>query len=131
MYADMLVLQQICKDNRDFVNLLRSPIVKSDEKRKIVEAVTKGKITELTTAFNRLLVRKGRECILPEIITAFISQYKEQKNIHIVKLITAVPVSEAVKTAIVNQVKKAGGIENIELDEKVDESDWWICIGIG
>src|SRR5688572_8966186 len=121
-YADIQVMEQICKGNRDFVNLLRSPIVKSDAKRKIVEAVTKGKISELTTAFNALLVGKGRESILPEIITAFISQYKEHKNIHIVKLITAVPVSEEVKTAIVKQVKKAGGIENIELDEKVDES---------
>ena len=101
---------------------MRSPIVKADAKRKIIEAVTKEKISALTTAFNALLVSKGRESILPEIITAFISQYKEHKNIHTVKLTTAVPVSEEVKTAIVNQVKKAGGLQNVELDEKVDES---------
>jgi F-type H+-transporting ATPase subunit delta len=120
--ADMQIMQRICKGNPDFVSLLRSPIVKADAKRKIIEAVTKEEITTLTTAFNALLVSKGRESLLPEIITAFISQYKEHKNIHIVKLITAVPVSEGVKTAIVNQVKKAGGLQNVELDEKVDES---------
>jgi F-type H+-transporting ATPase subunit delta len=121
-YADMQVMQRICNGNRDFVNLLRSPILKSDSKRRIIEAVTKGKISDLTIAFNGLLVSKGRESLLPEIITSFVSQYKEHKQIYTVKLITAVPVSEAVKTAIVNQVKKAGGFQNVELDEKVDES---------
>jgi len=116
----MQVMQQICNGNRDFVNLLRSPVLKSDAKRRIIEAVTKGKISELNTAFNALLVSKGRESVLPEIITAFISQYKEHKNIHTVKLITAVPVSDSVKTAIINQVKKEGGIENVELVDSVD-----------
>jgi len=119
-YADMQVMQQICKGNPDFVNLLRSPILKSDAKRKIIETITKGNISELTTAFNALLVGKGRESVLPEIITAFISQYKQHKNIHIVKLVTAIPVSDSVKSAIINQVKKAGGIENVELVESVD-----------
>jgi len=119
-YADMQVMQQICNGNRDFVNLLRSPVLKSDAKRRIIEAVTKGKISELNTAFNALLVSKGRESVLPEIITAFISQYKEHKNIHTVKLVTAVPVSDSVKTAIINQVKKEGGIENVELVDSVD-----------
>jgi len=121
VFADMQVLQQICKGNRDFITLLRSPVIKSDIKRKIVEAVTTGKITQLTTAFNSLLIKKGRESNLPEIITAFISQYKEHKNIHTAKLTTAVAVSNPVRQAIIEQVKKASGFENIELDEKVDE----------
>jgi len=121
VFADMQVLQQICKGNRDFITLLGSPVIKSDIKRKIVEAVTTGKITQLTTAFNSLLIKKGRESNLPEIITAFISQYKEHKNIHTVNLTTAVAVSDSVRRAIIEQVKKASGFENIELDEKVDE----------
>lgn len=122
VYADMQVLQQICKGNRDFVNLLNSPVVKSDTKRKIVEAVTTGKISKLTTAFNSLLISKGRESVLPEIATAFISQYKEHNNIHTVKLTTAVPVNDVVRKAILDQVKKASGFNNIDLDEKVDEN---------
>ena len=82
VYADMELLQQICKGNPDFVNLLKSPVVKSDTKKKIVEAVTNGKISEITAAFNALLISKGRESNLPEITTAFISQYKEHKDIH-------------------------------------------------
>jgi F-type H+-transporting ATPase subunit delta len=68
------------------------------------------------------LINKNRESNLPEIINAFIEQYQKQKNIHTVKLTTAAPINEAVRKAITDQVKKSGGLENIELEEKVDEN---------
>lgn len=120
VFADMQWLQAVCKSNRDFVNLLRSPIIKADTKKKILAAVTAGKIGELTTAFNNLLITKGRESNLPEIVSAFITAYKEQKNIHTIKLTTATAVSDSIRTAIVDQVKKSAGYQNIELEEKVD-----------
>ena len=122
VFADMQLLQQICKGNRDFINLLRSPVVKGDTKIKILKAITIGKITELTDSFITLLIRKTRESNLPEIITAFISQYKAHKNIHTVKLTTAFPVNDVVRKAITDQVKKASGFDTIELDEKIDEN---------
>lgn len=122
VFADMQLMQQICKGNRDFVNLLSSPIISSDTKKKIVEAITTGKISGLTTAFNSLLISKGRESNLPEITTAFINQYKEYKNIQTVKLTTAIPASDDIRKAITDQVRKASGFDNIELEEKVDEN---------
>lgn len=121
VYQDMLYLQQLTEASREFLNLLRSPIVKADKKIKIVESVTSGNISELTAAFDRLLINKGREGDLPEVITAFIQQYKEYKNINVVKLTTAVPVSEEVKKAIVAQIKASSDIQNIELETIVDK----------
>ncbi len=120
VFADMQWLQAVCKSNRDFVNLLRSPIIKADTKKKILAAVTAGKIGELTTAFNNLLITKGRESNLPEIVAAFITAYKEQKNIHTIKLTTANAVSDSMRTAIVEQAKKSAGYQNIEIEEKID-----------
>lgn len=119
-YADMLYLQDVTKQSRDFLNLLRSPVVKGDTKIKIITAVTGGKISELTAAFIKLLINKGRESNLPEVSTAFIEQYKKAKNIHTVKLTTALPVSDAVKNAIVAQVKTTSDMQNIELETAVD-----------
>ncbi len=76
-----------------------------------MEAVTKGKVSELTASFNRLLIRKGRESNLPEIVQAFIEQYKENQHIYPIKLTTATPVSEEVKQEIVNKVKSQIGYE--------------------
>jgi F-type H+-transporting ATPase subunit delta len=120
VYADMSWLKSVCKSNRDFVNMVRSPIINADTKKKIVAAIIKSRVTELTSRFISLLISKGRESYLPEIIVAFIASYKVHKNIQIVKLTTAVPVTEEVKNSIINHVKKAGGFEQIELEEKVD-----------
>ena len=122
VYADMQWLQAVCKQSRDFVNLLRSPIISSDKKVKIAEAVTTGKISELTAAFNRLLITKHRESNLPEITSAFIALYKAHKKIYTLQLTTAAPVSEAVKEAIIAQVKKTSDMQQIELEVSVDES---------
>ncbi len=122
VFADMQWLQAVCKSNRDFVNVLRSPVIKPDAKKKIIAAVTQGKVGEMTTAFNNLLITKGREGNLPEVISAFISAYKEHKNIQTVKLTTASEVSDSVKNEIVAQIKRTGGFENVELEQKVDES---------
>jgi F-type H+-transporting ATPase subunit delta len=122
VYGDMLYLQQLNKESREFLNLLRSPVVTSDKKLAVINAVTAGKISELTNAFTRLLVNKGREGDLPEIINAFVKQYKAYKNIHVVKLTTATPVSEEVKNALINRVKQTSDMQNIELQTAVDPS---------
>jgi len=120
VYADMQWLQAVCKSNRDFVNLLRSPIIKNDTKRKIIEAVTAGNISELTAGFNRLLVAKNRERFLPEIVNAFIAAYKAHHKIRTVQLTTATPVTDSMRSAIVEQVKKSAGFEKVEVEEKVN-----------
>ncbi len=117
---DMQWLQAVCKSNRDFVTLLRSPIIKGDIKKKIVDKITEGRVSELTSAFIRLLISKSRESNLPEIISAFIEAYKSYKKIHTVKLTTAAPIGDSLKQTIVDQVKKAGNFENIELVEDSD-----------
>jgi F-type H+-transporting ATPase subunit delta len=120
VYSDMIYLQRLTKESREFLNLLRSPVVKAETKNKALAAVTTGKVSALTASFVNLMVTKGREAAMPEIITSFIKQYKDKKGIQIIKLTTAVPMTEAVKNAIVLQVKKTQPIQNLELEEVVD-----------
>src|SRR5690606_10212537 len=74
VYHDMMFLQAVSKSNRDFVAILKSPVIASGKKLSIVESVTNGRISELTASFNRLLIKKGREANLPEIAKTFIEQ---------------------------------------------------------
>ena len=60
VYNDMLYLQQVIKSSRDFLNLLRSPIVSTDKKIAVIDAVIGKNVSELTGAFTRLLVNKNR-----------------------------------------------------------------------
>jgi len=121
VYNDMLYLQSVLKQSRDFLVILRSPVISPDKKQTILKTVTEGKVTEIVAGFNRLLIQKGREGFLPEIITAYINQYKVLKDIFVVKLITAVPASEELKQMIIDKVKATTSLQNIELKTEVKD----------
>jgi F-type H+-transporting ATPase subunit delta len=121
VYKDMLYIQQLTSLSKDFVFMLKSPVIPAAKKQSIIKAVTAGKVSELTYTFTNLLVTKGREADLPEIATAFIRQYKVFKGIHVVKLTTAAPVSDSIKQTIINQVKETSDMQNIELVTIIDE----------
>jgi F-type H+-transporting ATPase subunit delta len=120
-YADMKWLQSLCKSNRDFVNMLRSPVIKSDAKGKIIVAVAKDNIGKLVNTFIHLLVNKGREGTLPEITNQFIEQYKTYKEIYSIKLTTASPVGEETKTMLIELLRSITNMRNIELETVVRE----------
>ena len=121
VYSDMKYLSAVCKQSRDFVNLLKSPIIKADQKTSIINSVTKGNIGELTAAFTLLLVKKGRESDLPDIVFAFVDQYNEIKNIHRVKLTTAVELSDELKSSIELKVKQDKEMGTVELETAIDD----------
>ena len=121
IFNDIQFLYSVCKQNQDFVNMLKSPVINADKKEKIIEAVTAGKISELTVAFLKLLINKTREYNLPEITTAFIDQYNKLNNIHQVKITTAVPMSEALQKAIVDKITATTSIKKIALETEVKE----------
>lgn len=118
---DMTYLERVCRQSREFLNMLRSPVINADKKQQIIDAVVSGgNLHKLTEAFIKLLVSKGREENLPEIATAFISQYKEMKNIKTAKLTTATPVNGNIKDAIRQKVLAGMPGVEIELHEEVN-----------
>jgi F-type H+-transporting ATPase subunit delta len=121
VYADIKVLQSICNTNSDFVTMLKSPVISSDKKEKIVLAVTSDKVGKLTAAFLVLLINKSREYSLPEIVKAFIDQYNKINDIHPVKLTTAVPVSDQIKNTILEKIRSTTNMQKIELETVVKD----------
>ncbi len=122
VYSDMMFILRICKSNPDFVAVLRSPIIKPTSKGKIIEAITKERVSPLTSAFIKLLVAKTREINLPEIAAAFVDQYNVINNIHKVKITTAVQMSGSLKASILSKVKENTPLGSIDLETAVDEA---------
>jgi F-type H+-transporting ATPase subunit delta len=122
VYKDMLYMNDLMRESSEFVTVLKSPVIAGDKKQKVLEALTAGKITEMTASFNRLLINKGREGFLPDIVYSFIEQYKDFKGIHVVTLTTAIPVSEDVKNTIIRKIKEVGNMKEVELETLVQEN---------
>lgn len=117
---DVQSFQQVAK-NRDFLLMLRSPVVKADTKERVFNQLFTGKYDEMTMAFLRILLRKGREAQLAEIANEFIVQYKVVKHISTVKLVTATQLSdEAVKTIHDKLLASTSTEKNVELLTEVD-----------
>jgi F-type H+-transporting ATPase subunit delta len=114
VYNDIKWFIATCNQNRDFVNLLNSPIVPGSKKQAIIDAITGGKFNAITSLFVKLVITKGREKNLPEIASAFIDKYNSLNNIQKVKITTAQPISEEVKNSILANLPKNGNTFEVE-----------------
>jgi F-type H+-transporting ATPase subunit delta len=120
---DMQTLSSLCTVSHDFVLMLRSPVINGDKKLSVVNLVLKNyEISELTYAFIKLLVTKGRELNLPEIADAFITQYKVMKNIRTVKLTTAAAMSETISKTIADKIAAFMPADTMDIKTEVDAS---------
>ena len=122
VFKDILYLNDLIRLSPEFVTMLKSPVINSDKKQKVIDVLTSGKINKITTSFNLLLIKKEREGYLPDIVKAFIEQYKVYKNIYTVTLTTAVPVSDEVKNFMIMEIKKKSRMKVIELETVVQEN---------
>ena len=121
VYTDVKYIQAVIAASSEFVNVLRSPIIKADKKLAIVSSVTQNKVGAILEGFNKLLIAKNREANLPEILNAFEEQYNTLKNISKVKLTSATELSDTTKQAIISRLEKDAGLANIQLQTKIDE----------
>ena len=70
MENDIRLLSDAVQESDDLELLLKSPVIKADAKENILVKIFDGKIESLTLEFIKILVRKGRESILPAIVDA-------------------------------------------------------------
>lgn len=82
-------------ENRDLQLLLKSPIINASSKKRVFDALFGRSLSKTTNTFFNIVLRKGRENLLPEIANEFILQYKLKNKISEVKLTTAYELSEA------------------------------------
>lgn len=110
--------------HKDLQLMLMSPVIKSEKKSAIFEAVFSKHIQPLTNSFFKLIFSKGRAVAFNEIIFAFISKYRTLKGIKLVELTTAQEVSKEIqeKVSVVLAGHKNFIGKRIELTSKVDPS---------
>lgn len=119
---DMQYIKAALK-SRDLYLMIKSPIISADKKQSIFRKLFKGKIQQMTGSFFEIMTRKGRENHLPEIVDAFIEQYKTYKQISTVIIKTAVPLSDSALNTIKEKlVSSPDTKKNLELELKVDPS---------
>lgn len=109
--------------NRDFYLMLKSPVVKSDKKRKIFQLLFEDKFDKLTMAFLNILLAKNREMYLVEITKEYTVQYRDYKHISTVRITTPEPVSGDLVETIRKKLLADGIVDGqLEMETKADPS---------
>lgn len=116
VYKDIQALGSLCKSNRDFLLMLKSPILKTDKKQKIMNAVFKDSVSEITLGFLRIITSKRREWLVPDIALSFIGIYKDYKGILTTYVKTAMPITDEIRSEVLEVMSKQtkGSIELVE-----------------
>lgn len=119
---DMRLIAETCANSPDLKLLLKSPVVKPDKKDKVLNAIFGGKIGQLTSGFVSLLVRKGREVMLPEVAQAFVELYRVNQGVLMAEVRSAVPLNDAARAQVKAMAEEKYPGKSIILSEKVDAS---------
>jgi len=121
VHNDMLLFSKVTSGNRDFAIMLRSPVIRHEKKRAILEKIFAGKVNALTMAIIDILTRKNREPLLPAIATEFHNAYNEFKGIGKAYITTTIPMDKELREAVEQIVRKLSDKKQVELHERVDK----------
>lgn len=117
--SDINTLSTLIDSSKEFELLLVSPVVKPDQKKAVLTALLKDKLSEVTFMFIILLVSKGREGAVASIVEEAKSQLRAMNNIQAATVKTASPLDDDSRAKILAQVAKLHNGE-VELKEIVD-----------
>lgn len=121
IHKDVVLLLSVCKQNRDFMLMLKSPVINDKKKQSIFTEIFGKKVNELTLRFLILITKNRREIILDIVAEQFIIIYQEYKNILPTLLTTAVKLETETRDKIVTLLSDRAEA-TIDLTEEVDEN---------
>ncbi|MCL7752368.1 ATP synthase F1 subunit delta [Polaribacter sp. Z022] len=118
---DMLLIGATISENDDLEVMLRSPIVKSEDKIKVLNALFGSKINNITLGLFHLLEDNKRIAMLESIAKQYAIIYDYDKHMQEAKVITAVPLTKDVEKAVLAKIVALTG-EKANLVNEVNES---------
>jgi len=114
---DMDLIIDVCLNNRDFRQMLISPVIRPDKKIAVMDEVFSGKIEDLSKQFYHLLSQKRREKYMEGIAKQFIAKYKKYHNIFVIEIRSAAPLNKELREKIVAiiETRTKGTVELVEI----------------
>jgi F-type H+-transporting ATPase subunit delta len=101
----MMLVREVCLQNKDFRLMLSSPIIKSDKKQNVMKLLFGEKLGKLSLAYLKIIAAKRRENFIEPIAEQFLVLYKDYKGIMPVILTTATTADDAIRNKVKDLVK--------------------------
>jgi F-type H+-transporting ATPase subunit delta len=121
-YQEMLAMEGFF-GNSELLAMLKSPVIAPGKKAEVFKALFDGKLEKLSYEFMLLVIRKGRESVLPEIVAEFIAQFRKIRNIVPVKVISAVALDDNAMQSVKKRLLDTGTLNGeLLMSNKVNPS---------
>ena len=104
---DCLHLDGLLSGSRDLLLFLHSPVINANKKRPVLDELLRGRIGETMLKFLFFLVSRGREGILPQILTEFFRLRDERMGIMHGTASVAVPLTPAQEQRLIERLEQA------------------------
>lgn len=116
---DMELISRVCNSSPDFNLMLKSPVVRTSQKIRLISEIFKNKVHPVTLNFLVLITRNNRETFIPAISRNALDFIRREKNIKPAILTTAVVIEQAFISEIEKIMEKELG-GTIELTNRVN-----------
>jgi F-type H+-transporting ATPase subunit delta len=104
--ADLEVIQKAMKDTREFVAFLKSPVVPKEKKRTVLTETFRAKLSPFSFSFLNLILDKGREDVLGDIITEYFRLRDERLGIVTLEVRAATELTSGQQQSIVKRFEE-------------------------
>jgi F-type H+-transporting ATPase subunit delta len=122
VYADIRSFNDICQANRDFVLMLKNPVIRKEKKDQVIKKLFSGRVSKVTYSFFEIMLKKNREKFLPETAVEFKNQYNVLNKIGMAKVTTVLPLDQTLRDEFKRLVKEFTACKEVELEEITDEA---------
>lgn len=116
---DIQTVLQTVKASEELQMLLASPVLKPDQKQRVLDAIFKPHLAPLMMEFITILVRKGRVGKLAHIAESCTMMLRQMKGIQTAEVITAVALESSAKERLLGELKRLHQ-GDVELKETIN-----------
>jgi len=117
---DMKLIVKTIADNKDLSVMLQNPVIRSSNKKSVLNTVFKNTNIITGNLVNTLITNK-RIALLEDVASKYNQLYDTLKGTQIAKVTTAVPLTDDLKAKVLAKVKQLTGKE-VEVINLIDES---------
>ena len=107
------------KEEPELYELLKSPLINVVEKKDVISTIFKDELTQEVYNFLRIIIDRGRESYLEDIINIYSTLVDDVENKVDGVAITAIPMEKADLLKLEENLSKSSG-KNVQLENQVD-----------
>lgn len=117
---DMRLIGAVCTENRQFAVVMGNPTVPHTKKSAVIQALFADHVSAETMAFLLFAVRKNRAVNLKGISEAYLTLWRDGRNIVYSDLVTHQPIDDEARRMVTRMVEEYTG-KHVELHDRTDE----------